>query len=129
MNYDGKNDIIGNVTSKDALILSLIAVFLFFTVRFLGFERIARGVLISATVILVTIRIFWPLNRRAWFWIAILLITIIHVVATMYVPLSGTALSGIRIAPVIALDFVFTFVVINVLARFLERGRNKRHPT
>jgi hypothetical protein len=119
------NDLIDEFTARDGLIIGGLAAFLYFGLIYIGYDSIADGTMIATGVILGTIRIFWPLRRRIWFWVTMGCISILHAAAVSFVPLSSNAFSGVRIAPVAAADFVASIVIVNLLAKVFER----RHQT
>jgi hypothetical protein len=78
------------------------------------------GTIASAamTCLAMVVCISWSLRKQLWFWVAIIVLTCLHVFAIMLVDWSAAAhWTGLSLMPVMWADVSFMLVVIFVLYR------------
>ena len=115
------DDFIAEFTAGQGALIALVSAVIFFVFAYFGDDGRARTVLVSTGTLLTAFRIFWPLRIRIWFWIAMTGIAAAHLVAILQFPLDGDSYSGFRIAPIILIDIVVVIIVINLLAKAIEK--------
>jgi hypothetical protein len=92
---------------------------------FLAISRVVGegiGTIASAatTCLALVVCVSWPLRRQLWFWVAILVLTCLHVLAIVFVDWSAAAhWTALSLMPVMWADVSFMLVVIFLLYRFI----------
>lgn len=120
--------IVGEGTRGQGLMVVLVAGIVFAAFEYFGGTGRARTALVSTATVLVAIIMFWPLRRYLWFWLTIALLTAVHVGAILWLPLSGEAFDGFRIAPIALLDIAVTYLIIFSIAKFKNLDRDRKLP-
>jgi NADH:ubiquinone oxidoreductase subunit 3 (subunit A) len=66
----------------------------------------------------ITVRMSWPLRKEAWFWLLMLLLMALHIVAAMAFKWSAAAYwTGLTIMPFMAADIGLTLAVVYLVYR------------
>ena len=119
MNSEPNNSIVGEFTHGQGLAVGAVACLISFAFAYFVDGGRARTALVSSGAILANIKIFWPLRKRVWFWAAMGCITVAHVLAIINIPLSGESYSGVRIAPIIAIDIFVIASLVTILSKVM----------
>ena len=105
-----------------AIFLGTILIGLLF-LRFGQFE-LASPILFSALVVVVAIATKWKLRRQVWFWIAMAVITALHVPLILFIPWTTRWVPAIVITPILAADLFAMLAILSIVEKFMEgRGR------
>ena len=103
------------VTSKWGLLAAVLSSPLFFLFAFRGDPGRGRAAMFSGILICITIRIFWSLRKRIWFWIIIIALAILHAVPVLLITWSNKSRSVVALMPIGLLDFVAMFAIIKFI--------------
>lgn len=76
---------------------------------------LATASLIAFGSILLSIRISWPLRKELWFWITMIVITIIHLVIILRVHWGNNYIPGPFLIPFVIADCTIILSIIYVL--------------
>jgi len=82
----------------------------------------ARGTIAGAFFgcIATTVRTSWPLRKELWFWLLMLLLTALHIVAAMAFKWSAAAnWTGLTVMPFMAADIGLTLNVVYLVYRLI----------
>lgn len=89
-----------------------------------------RGTAAGASLALMigAVRVFWYLRRHAWFWMAIALLAIIHVVLIVVVPWTNKSFPAPELWPVGIADFAAICGFIKLVEKVMSRSDRAGSP-
>lgn len=90
-----------------------------------GRGRAAGGAL---ALMVLAIRAFWYLKPRAWFWMTIAALAIIHVVLIVVIPWSNKSIPAPALWPIGVVDFVAICGFVKLVERIMNRNDGARTP-
>ncbi len=115
------------VTKKFGLVAGICTAPLFIIFAYFGEPDRGFTAWACAEVILITIRFFWGLRSRVWFWVTITIIALLHVPLILFVPWPFKQLSYVALLPVGFLDFALAYGIIRLVENRIESdGRPTR---
>ena len=80
-----------------------------------------RAAGVSLALIILSLRAFWYLRKRVWFWMAITLLTIIHVVLIVVVPWTNKSFPAPTLWPIGIADFAAIYGSIKLVEKAMSR--------
>ncbi len=113
---------ISTVTKKFGLVAGICTAPLFIVFAYFGEPERGFTAWACAGVILITIRLFWGLRSRVWFWVTITIIAFLHVPLILFVPWPFKQLSYVALLPVGFLDFALAYGIIRLVENVIERN-------
>jgi len=93
-------------------------------VRF-GIFELARPTLLSMLVIVCAVAMKWELRGRVWFWAAVVILAILHLILILCVPWTARWIPAFVITPFLILDFGAMLAIIALLKRLFEKAEPK----
>jgi hypothetical protein len=106
------------VTSKFGFVTALCTSPIFIVSAYLGDPERGFTAWFSAMMVLVAIRLFWGLRKRAWFWVTIAVIALLHVLLVFFVSWPFPHhLSRIALLPVGLTDLAIAYGIIRLVER------------
>lgn len=120
MTVESKDTIVGEFTAGWGFALAIPAVLLFFVFVYAGEEGRGEVAAVASVSILASIKIFWPLRRKLWFWITLLCIAAAHLAVFVSVPAGDAGLDG-RFAPLMFIDVGLVCVVIFLISKLMRK--------
>ena len=84
---------------------------------------VALPVLNGIAVLGVAIAVKWKQRRRAWFWITMAVIVVLHGLAILYIPWTTRWVPATEIAGIFSIDLFVVFVILAIVEHFLERRK------
>ncbi len=115
---------IDSVTRKWALLAAICTLPLFIVFDYFGDPGRGQAAWVSAGAIAVAARFLWDLRTRAWFWITIAVIVVLHVPLIILIPWPLKQLSYIALLPAGFLDFLFAYGILRLVENMIERVRS-----
>lgn len=103
------------MTRAWGLIIGICTAPLFIIFVYLGDPGRGRAAWVSAIVISAVIRFFWTLRKQTWFWVAIVIIVLLHVPLVLLIPWGDQSLSYVALLPIGFLDFCITYGIIKLV--------------
>lgn len=88
-----------------------------------GKLALARPTLLSVGMIIIVIAMKRELRRRVWFWIAITVITALHVLLILFVPWTTGWVPAMVTIPFGIVDLYAMLALFSVVGKFLERQK------
>jgi hypothetical protein len=114
---------IDSVTRKWALLAGICTSPLFIVFAYYGDPGRGQAAWVSAGAIAVAARFLWDLRTRAWFWITIAVIVLLHVPLIVLIPWPDKQLTYVALLPAGLLDFGFAYGIIRLVENMIERVR------
>jgi hypothetical protein len=111
----------GKHTDFTGVIIGAILLPLYVLFVHLGKPDMGRSVFIFGGVALVTIRVFWKLRGRLWFWGAITLLLALHVPLILFIRWPSGWIPAIGMLPIAALDFAIDLGVIRLVEKLIVK--------
>lgn len=87
-----------------------------------------RAAGVALGLMILAIRVFWHLKQRAWFWMAIAALTIIHVVLIVVVPWTNKSFPAPALWPVGIADFAAICGFIKLVEKAMSRDDGADSP-
>ena len=106
------------VTRKFGLVAAICTAPIFIVFAYCGDPDRGFTAWLSSLVILVAIRMFWGLKKRAWFWITITIIALLHAILVFCVPWPFKQVSYVALLPVALPDLAIVYGIIRLVERF-----------
>lgn len=105
------------MTTRSAIVIGLCSLPLYSLVEWFWGPAKGRQAAIFAAVIMVAAWLSWDLRKKIWFWIAILILILMHIPLVLLVPWTNNDYPGVVLMPVALLDFAFVLAVITLLRK------------
>jgi len=80
---------------------------------------------VSAGMISLAARFLWDLKDKAWYWITIAVIVLLHVPLILLVPWPLKQWSYVQLLPMGLLDFGLAYGIIRLVEKVMERVRRE----
>jgi len=80
-----------------------------------------RAAGVALGLMILSIRVFWYLRKRPWFWMAVVALTVIHVVLIVMVPWSNRSFPAPELWPVGIADFAAICGFIKLVEKAMSR--------
>jgi hypothetical protein len=81
-----------------------------------------RAAGVALALMIFSIRVFWYLRKRAWFWMAVAALTVIHVVLIVLVPWTNKSFPAPALWPVGIVDFAAICGFIKLVEKAMSRS-------
>jgi hypothetical protein len=104
-----------SVTRNWSYLMALCTSPIFILYVILGDTGRGRAAWLSAMMIALVARYFWDLRNRVWFWVAIVVIVLVHVPLIVLVPWSSKHLTYVALLPLGLLDIAFAYGIIRLV--------------
>ena len=102
------------LTQKWVLLALLCLSLLFFVFACLGDPGRGRAAYISAALITIVASARWDLRDRAWFWLMLAIVVLVHAALVLLIPWTDRSYPGYSLLPVGVLDLGFVYVCIKL---------------
>lgn len=89
---------------------------------YLGDSGRGRAAWVSAGMIALAARLVWDLKRRAWFWVTIAIIAILHIPVILLIPWGRETLSYVALLPLGLLDLGINYGIIRLVENTIEKN-------
>lgn len=112
------------ITKKWVVLIVVCSSPLFFVLAFYGDERKGMAAWITASTIGFSVRYFWDLRKRIWFWITMGFIVCIHVPLVLLIrwPLKLEQYRGVQFLPIALLDFAIIYGAVRLVESAMDKG-------
>lgn len=108
-----------------ALLLSLPVVI--FVSHFVDPGR-GRAAGVSLALMILAIRAFWYLRQRAWFWLTIAALMIIHVILIVVIPWTNKSIPAPALWPIGIVDFAAICGFVKLVEKVMGRSDGASSP-
>jgi hypothetical protein len=88
-----------------------------------GRLNMSLPVLNCVAILTLLIALRWKLRYHVWFWIAMLIITMLHALLVWYIPWTTKWVPALAIAAIDSADFCLLLWLLTAVGRLMERGR------
>jgi len=105
------------LTKEAALVVTLVAVVLYFAFEYIVGPAKARVASICAAMIVTSIWMRWDLRRRLWFWMTIGMLVLVHISIVMLLPWTNKNYPGIVLLPGALLDLAIIYGAIKLIEK------------
>jgi len=117
---DGKSPF-DRLTRKSALIVLLCALPFFFLFAALGDPAKGRAAATCAGMIATAALIGWDLRKRAWFWVTIAILALLHIPVVLLIPWTNKNYPGIVLLPGALLDLAVVYGCIKLAEKLMTK--------
>ena len=76
-------------------------------------------------VIVFAIVVKWRLRGRVWFWAAVVVIVILHILLILSVPWTTKWIPALAITPILVADLAVIIAIIKLLEKLFEKTTTK----
>ena len=97
------------LTRTSAIVIALCASPLYFLFAYLGDPGRGRAAAICAFIIIAIARGSWASRKRAWFWITLTIVALLHVPLILLIPWNNENYPGVVLLPFALLDFALVY--------------------
>lgn len=94
---------------------------LFILFAYLGDPGRGRAAWVSAGMIALAARLVWDLKNRVWFWVTIVVITLLHVPLILFIPWGDQSLPYVALLPMGLLDLGITYGIIRLVENAIAK--------
>lgn len=124
MGQDNHKQSVDSITRKWAILAGICTSPIF--VLFIHFGDPGRGMAAWACAGMISLaaRFLWDLKDRAWYWITIAVIVLLHIPLILLVPWPLKRWSYVQLLPLGLLDFGFTYGIIRLVEKVIDGLRN-----
>jgi hypothetical protein len=88
---------------------------------YFGRFDLARPTLLSLIVMVVALAMKWELRGRAWFWVTMAIIAILHVLLIVAFPWTTRWIPAIVATPILAVDLAAILVIVKLLEKLFKK--------
>ena len=113
---------IDSITRGWVLLCGICTSPLFILSIYLGDPGRGQAAWISASAIALAARFLWDLRNRAWFWITIVVIVLIHVPLILFIRWPLKQLSYMALLPAGFADFALAYGIIRLVENAVEKN-------
>jgi hypothetical protein len=117
------------LTRKAALVVTLCAVPLYFAFAYVGDPAKGRVASICVAMIITAIWMRWDLRKRAWFWVTIAILVLLHLPLVMLVPWTNNNYPGAVLLPEALLDLAIIYGAIKLVDKLATAINGAGHST
>jgi hypothetical protein len=111
------------LTTKWVLIAFALSFPLYGLIYYLGDPGMARAAGISAMLVIIAARMCWDLKKRAWFWVTMILLALLHVPLILLFPWPNGNLPAISLMPFGVLDLAVMYGCIKLVEKMMIQVR------
>ena len=119
---------IDSITRKWALLAGVCSSPLFIVFAYFGDPGRGQAAWVCAISVAVAARFLWDLRTRAWFWITIAVIVLLHIPLILLVPWPLKQLTYVALLPAGLADFAVAYGILRLVENFIERIRPSEQP-
>lgn len=91
-----------------------------------GQATLARPILFSVAIIVITIALRWKLRGHAWFWITMAFLAALHVPLILFIPRTEKWIPALVITPIGIVDSYAMLWVVAIVRNLMEGRRPRR---
>lgn len=107
----------------DSLPILAIAASVALLLHYLKHPTLERPAAVAVIVMAVAFKIYWYLHRRWWFWLAMVVIGVLHVPIILLVPWPAGWIPAPIIIPFGTFDLIVVFALISLLEKLDDERR------
>ena len=108
-------------TRKWLLLVMLCLIPLFCVFAFFGDPGRGRAAVICAGVLVTAAKANWTFRQRLWFWMTLVILTVLHILLVLLVPWSSASYPGITLLPIAVVDYAIVWGCIKLVEKAMSR--------
>ncbi len=116
------------LTRKSALLAMLLASPVLLLCIFLGKVEEGFGVWACAGLVILAIIARWDLRGSAWFWLAVLIASLLQIPFVLFVPWQNRHMSFVSFLPFGFLDYGMVYGCIKLAEKWITRSKEGSSP-
>ncbi len=109
------------LTRRSALMVLLCALPFFFLFAALGEPARGRAAATCVGMIATAVLIRWDLQKRAWFWVTIAILALLHIPVVLFIPWTNRNYPGIVLLPGALLDLAMVYGCIKLAEKLMGK--------
>lgn len=113
---------IGSMGKEWPLLVGICASPLYFLFAYFGDPGRGQAATVCAIALAFAARPFWDLRNRVWYWITLVVITLLHILLILLVPWPYKQLSYVALLPAWFVDFVVAYKIIRLVENVVEKN-------
>jgi hypothetical protein len=129
MSEEDPKQALDNLSKKTAILLALCASPFFYLFVCLGDPGRGRAAAICAFVILLCARIFWSLRRHVLFWVALMIVALLHIPLILRIEWGNRNYPGVALLPLAFLDFCIVYGALKLVEKVTKRSSQSTDTT
>ncbi len=110
------------LTKSAALVVTLFAMLFYFVFENIGGFAKGRVASICAAMVVTTVWMRWDLRRRVWFWVAIVILALLHIPLVMLLPWTNNSYPGIVLLPGALLALAIVYGSIKLAETLMKKS-------